>query len=167
MSLFDSVFEALDRSGTRYVVVGGVAVVLHGHARLTADLDIVVDLETPALKAALEELTRAGLSPRLPVDPMDFADPEIRKEWVEGRGMQVFTLRDSQDAMLEVDVFADSPIDFELLWNRSEVFEISGRSVHVAAISDLIQLKEIAGRPEDLLDIDALREITREREAGG
>lgn len=147
-------------------MVGGVAVVLHGHARLTADLDIVVDLETPALTAALEALMQTGLRPRLPVDAMDFADPAIRREWVEERGMQVFTLRDSQDVMLEVDMFADSPIDFELLWNRSEVVEISGRIVHIAAISDLIHLKEIAGRPEDLLDIEALREIAGEREAG-
>ncbi|RIK07191.1 MAG: hypothetical protein DCC49_10585 [Acidobacteria bacterium] len=88
MSLFDSIFEALDRTGTAYVVVGGVAVVLHGHARLTADLDIVVNLETSALKAALSELTRIGLRPRLPVNAMDFADPAIRREWVPEGGWE-------------------------------------------------------------------------------
>lgn len=42
MALFEPVFRALDTSGARFVVVGGVAVVLQGHARLTADLDLVV-----------------------------------------------------------------------------------------------------------------------------
>ena len=34
-----------------YVIVGGVAVVLHGYARMTAGLDLVVDLESSAAKA--------------------------------------------------------------------------------------------------------------------
>jgi hypothetical protein len=42
--LFRPVFEALDAARVRYVVVGGLAVVLHGHARLTADLDLMIDL---------------------------------------------------------------------------------------------------------------------------
>jgi hypothetical protein len=39
---FEQIFEALGQAGVRYVVVGGVAVVLHGHPRLTADRDLVV-----------------------------------------------------------------------------------------------------------------------------
>ena len=42
MPLFEPVFAALERAGSRYVVVGGVAVVLQGHARFTADLDLVI-----------------------------------------------------------------------------------------------------------------------------
>ena len=45
MAIFEAIFAALDACGGRYVVVGGVATVLHGHARLTADVDIVVDLD--------------------------------------------------------------------------------------------------------------------------
>ncbi len=37
---FEPIFEALDESGAQYVVVGGLAVVLHGYARLTADVAI-------------------------------------------------------------------------------------------------------------------------------
>jgi hypothetical protein len=49
-----SVFAALERAKVRYLVVGGVAVVLHGHLRVTADLDL--DLEdADALTAILEE----------------------------------------------------------------------------------------------------------------
>ena len=44
MSTIASVFAALDEAGARYVVVGGLAVVLHGYARLTSDIDLVVDL---------------------------------------------------------------------------------------------------------------------------
>ena len=44
VSLFEPIFEALNRAQVRYVVVGGFATVLHGHARLTADIDLVIDL---------------------------------------------------------------------------------------------------------------------------
>lgn len=45
MSLYVPVFEALNDMQVRYVVVGGLATVLHGYARLTADIDLMVDLE--------------------------------------------------------------------------------------------------------------------------
>jgi hypothetical protein len=45
MSLYVPVFEALNGMQVRYVVVGGLATVLHGYARLTADIDLMVDLE--------------------------------------------------------------------------------------------------------------------------
>jgi hypothetical protein len=43
--LFEPIFEALNSVQVRYIVVGGVATVLHGFARLTADLDLIVDLD--------------------------------------------------------------------------------------------------------------------------
>lgn len=43
MPLFEPLFAALEEGDVRYVVVGGLATVLHGHARLTADVDLVID----------------------------------------------------------------------------------------------------------------------------
>ena len=57
MGTYDEVFRALDAASVRYVVVGGTAVVLQGHARLTIDLDLVVDLSQQELSAALDALT--------------------------------------------------------------------------------------------------------------
>ena len=45
MALFEPVFAALEMARARYVVVGGLATVLHGFARLTDDIDLVVDLD--------------------------------------------------------------------------------------------------------------------------
>jgi hypothetical protein len=95
MALFEPLFQALNDAGVRYVVVGGLAVVLHGHARLTVDVDLVVDLgEDQALKA-IETLVRLGLRPRVPVNPRDFADPAARASGFHF-GMQVFSMSDPQ-----------------------------------------------------------------------
>jgi hypothetical protein len=159
MTLFEPIFAALERAGVRYVTVGGVAVVLHGHARLTADLDLAVDLAPRAATEAIDALTALGFRPRLPVEASGFADPAVRRRWITERGMTVFSLWDPDDPLRSVDLFVEHPIDFEELWARSVVVDIEGTPARVASITDLIRLKRAAGRPVDLEDIAALEEI--------
>ncbi|HEY7762600.1 MAG TPA: hypothetical protein VIC52_06250 [Actinomycetota bacterium] len=159
MTLFEPIFAALERAGVRYVTVGGVAVVLHGHARLTADLDLAVDLAPRAASEAIDALTALGFRPRLPVEASGFADPAVRRRWITERGMTVFSLWDPDDPLRSVDLFVEHPIDFEELWARSVVVDIEGTPARVASITDLIRLKRAAGRPVDLEDIAALEEI--------
>jgi len=159
VTLFEPIFAALERAGVRYVTVGGVAVVLHGHARLTADLDLIVDLAPQAAANALDALTSIGFRPRLPVEVDGFADPAVRERWINQQGMTVFSMWDPDDPLRSVDLFVEQPIDFEELWARSVVVDIDGTPVRVVSIEDLIRLKRIAGRPVDLEDVAALEEI--------
>jgi hypothetical protein len=47
MRMFEPIFAALAERGVWFVVVvGGVAVALHGHPRSTVDLDLVIDPES-------------------------------------------------------------------------------------------------------------------------
>ena len=164
MSPLESIFEALNRAGVRYVVVGGVAVVLHGFARVTGDLDLVIDLDPPAARRAIEALLSLGLRPRVPVDALAFADAGVRASWVRDKRMRVFTMLDPANALRQVDLFAEHPLPFEDLWARAEVMTTTATTVHVAAIPDLIAMKHQAGRPRDRADIEALREVLRRRE---
>jgi hypothetical protein len=163
MSLFEPVFVALNSAGARYVVVGGLATVLHGYARLTADIDMIVDLDPPELKKTLMAMASLGLRPRAPVDPLAFADEEVRRSWIVEKGMTVFSFWDPKVPMREVDLFVEHPIPFTELWERSDLVELDQTSVRIASILDLIALKRLAGRPEDLQDIEALEEIARQR----
>ena len=167
MSLFEPIFEALNRAQIRYVVVGGFATVLHGHARLTADVDIVIDLSPEQSRRAVQTLVTLGFRPRAPVDPLAFADPAVRRQWATEKGMQVFTLSDPANPMREVDLFVEHPMDFEDLWRASEVIELSGTVVRIASIPHLIRLKRLAGRPQDLADVEALEIILRRKEGRG
>jgi hypothetical protein len=167
MALFEPLFTALNEGGVRYVVVGGVATVLHGHARLTADVDLVIDLERDACRRTLEVLAHLGLRPRLPVDAMDFADPATRRRWVEEKGMRVFSLVDPENPLRSVDLFAEPVLDFEELWANAKVIPLRESAVRVASIPHLIELKRLAGRPKDLDDIARLEEIQRRKEESG
>ncbi|MBF8261986.1 MAG: hypothetical protein HW376_1515 [candidate division NC10 bacterium] len=110
--LYEELFRGLAAARIRYVVVGGVALVLHGVVRFTADLDLLVALDPENLDAFLEAMEDLGYKSKLPLRAKAFADPQMRAEWKEMRGMQVFTFYHPQRPMELVDVFIDEPIDF-------------------------------------------------------
>jgi len=136
-----------------------VATVLHGHPRLTVDLDLAIDLSADQPSKAVRALTQLGLAPVLPVDAMDFADPAVRADWVATRNLTVFSLYDPADPLRRVDVFAEEPVPFEGLWERAVDVTLAGVVARVASIEDLIIMKRLAGRPKDLADIEALETI--------
>lgn len=159
MSVYDDVFRALTAAGVPFVVVGGVAVVLHGHARMTVDLDLVIDLASRPAAAAIDVLLGLGLVPRLPVEAHAFADPEQRKQWVEQRNLQVFSMYDPANPLREVDLFATEPIPFHELHADAAKVTVGQVPVRIASLPHLLQLKRQAGRPQDLEDIAALTEL--------
>lgn len=166
MALFEPVFSALNASGTRYVIVGGLAVVLHGHPRLTADVDLVLDLEPAAARRALEALKGLGLKARAPVDPLAFADARQRESWISEKGMTVFSLFSPSNPLLIIDLFVREPLPFEGLWARAETLDLGGTKVRVASLDDLIAMKKAVGRPQDLMDIEALGALRQKRRGG-
>jgi predicted nucleotidyltransferase len=159
MGTYDAVFRALQEAAVRYVVVGGTAVVLQGHARLTVDLDLVVDLAPEQVSAAMRALTAIGLQPRLPVDAESFADPTVRRGWVEQRNLLVFSMFHPGDPRLEVDLFATEPLPFDELYDDASTFTVDGVDVRVASRRHLIAMKRTAGRLRDLDDIAALEAL--------
>ena len=96
MGLYDDVYAAFEAAGVRYVVVGGLAVVMSGHVRATVDLDVVVDLAPAPALQAVHALEGLGFQPRVPVSATDFADPAIRESWIRDKHMQVLSFYDPQ-----------------------------------------------------------------------
>lgn len=158
MNQFDSIFAALQATGVRYVVVGGVAVNLHGYQRFTKDLDLVIELVPDQALKALEALKAIGYKPNVPVKLADFADPVIREGWIRDKGMLVFQMY-SDRARMSIDIFVKYPVDFDELWGQGTQVELSGASPRIASIDHLILMKRAAGRPQDLLDIHKLETL--------
>lgn len=161
--MFEEFLAELDEAGVRFVVVGGLAVVIQGYARMTADIDLVLDLDSANVRRAIEVLTARGLRPLLPVNAADFANEVKRREWIEERNLEVFSMHDTKNPLLTVDLFAREPIPFDELWSRANVVPLGGRDIRVASIEDLIRMKRIAARSQDAIDIQHLEEIARRR----
>lgn len=158
---FGRLFSILSGANVRFIVAGGLAVLLHGIDRLTADVDVILDLATEPVQSAVTALAQAGYRPMAPVNAHDLADPAVRARWQREHQMQVFSFWDTANAMPTVDVMLETPIAFEALWHDAAVMNLHGVAVHVASISHLIQMKQQAGRPQDLADIEALQRLTR------
>ena len=150
--------QILNEAGVRYLVVGGVAVVLHGYLRTTDDLDLVIDLENDNVRRAVEALDAAGFRPRAPVSIRDFANPELRRLWVETKNMQVFSLWHERLPGFEVDLFVEAPFDFGGAWERRVEIHLEDTTAAVVSRDDLLKLKRAAGRPRDLDDLQAHEE---------
>lgn len=163
MSVFESIFQILNTAGVRYVVVGGLATVLHGYARLTADVDLAVDLAPEEATKMIRTLVAKGFRPQVPVPPEAFADPDAREVWLRDKHMLAFSLVDQVNPMRVVDLLLKPDVPFEELLDRSEEVVLNSTTVRIASIDDLIALKRHAGRPQDLADIEQLEAIRRRK----
>ena len=156
---FLGLFAVLAGARVRFVVVGGLALILHGLDRLTADVDLVIDLSAENVRDAVLALTAAGYRPMAPVDPSELADAGRRQEWRTTRNMQVFSFWDSTNRRPTVDIMLDAIVPFDELWSDSTMVSLGRHDVHVASIQHLIRMKDAAGRPQDRSDIERLKAL--------
>jgi hypothetical protein len=147
---------ALSAAGVRYVVVGGVAAVMHGVERVTYDLDLVIELTRESCLHAIDALLGIGYRARVPVDPHGFADPQMRESWVRDKNMMVFSFWDTTSRRAQIDIFVRYPLAFDSLWENATCIEIEGQVVRLASPAHLVHMKRKAGRPKDIDDIRAL-----------
>lgn len=143
--------------------MGGLATVLHGYARLTADVDLAVDLAPEEATKMIRTLVAKGFRPQVPVPPEAFADPDAREVWLRDKHMLAFSLVDQVNPMRVVDLLLKPDVPFEELLARSEEVVLNSTTVRIASIDDLIALKRHAGRPQDLADIEQLEAIRRRK----
>lgn len=154
----------LSAADVRYIVVGGVAVVLHGYLRVTADLDLVIDLDSENLYKAIDVFEREGFQPRPPVPLRAFCDAEERERWRREKNLLVFSLWHPRQAGFEVDLFIEEPFPFDVAYERASLVASGDVTVRVASIDDLVAMKRIAGRAKDAEDIEALLELKKANE---
>ncbi len=135
----------LEDSGLDYALCGGVALAFHGHPRFTKDIDLLVrkeDLEKVRKAAAKCGFTVEG--GRLPFR-LGKPDEQIIHRVSKVSGTEILTL----------DLLLVSP-GLEEVWNSRGVFEWKGRQVRAVSRDGLAQMKRLAGRKQDLADIEQL-----------
>ena len=156
----EAIVRALNDARVRYLIAGGLAVVAHGYVRFTADVDLVLGMDTPNLGAAIAALQGLGYRPRAPVLFEDFTDPSKRSEWMKDKALMVFSVHSDEHPATEIDLFIDPPFDFEPARARSQRASVApGVEAFFVGYDDLIAMKRKAGRPQDLEDIARLESL--------
>ncbi len=86
-------FRALDRENVRYVLIGGLALNIHGVERATMDVDLMLAMDAENLDAFCRAAESLGMTPVLPVSMKDFADRATLQRWISEKNMLAFALR--------------------------------------------------------------------------
>jgi predicted nucleotidyltransferase len=159
---FQRIFKELSDEGIDYIVIGGLAVNLHGIPRMTYNIDLMILLNARNIKKLVIKLKSWGYLPRVPVQPEDLADEQIRNIWVREKNMKAFSFFSDKQPLGEIDLFIDSPIPYEEMRKRATILDLGGVNVPVISIPDLIELKLKSGRKQDLSDIEHLRSLLEE-----
>jgi predicted nucleotidyltransferase len=153
----DEILRRLVERGVEFVVIGGIAAVLHGSARNTFDLDICFATDDANLTALADVLLALGARLKGVDESVPFV-PDARAL----RRVEMLTLVTS---LGELDVLTRPPgaPPYRELRRNADRYDLGGFNVSVASIDDLIAMKQAAGRPKDLLDVDELEAIKRLR----
>jgi len=153
--------RSLADSHVQYVLVGGLAVQLHGFLRATFDIDLVLAMDDENLVRFIDVAKGYGLKPGIPVPIESLRNAEQIDQWHREKGMLAFSLREPQVGGSVIDVLVRPDVSFEKLLANAVDGNFFGRSVSIASIDDLLAMKRIANRPKDQLDIIALEKIKR------
>jgi hypothetical protein len=155
----DEILRRLVERGVDFVVIGGIAAVLHGSARNTFDLDICVATDEANLAALGDVLTALGARLKGADEDVPFV-PDARTL----RQVELLTL---VTTLGELDVLVRPPgaPSYQDLRRNADRYDLGGFNVSVASVDDLIAMKQAAGRAKDLIDIEELEAIQRIRQS--
>lgn len=152
-------FSALERHKVEYVLIGGLAVSLHGIERATMDIDVTVAMTPENLSALVAMARELGMTPVLPVDLNTLSDIDQLAQWHQQRNLEAFALRAPGHAGITLDILLYPSVDFSGMRERAVTYNAGSVPVIVACIDDLIALKQAIGRPIDLTDIEHLKRL--------
>jgi predicted nucleotidyltransferase len=141
---FRDFIQALNNNNVRYIVVGGFAVIFHGHARVTGDMDVWVE----PVEKNYEQLVKAFHEFHMPVFDMtkeNFLSSDTIDVFVFGRKPVAI------DVMTKV-----KGLSFKACYKRSKIFESEGLAIRILHLNDLLTAKREAGRRKDIDDIEQL-----------
>jgi hypothetical protein len=147
----ERIFAVLDTHGVEYVVIGGLAVQVHGHVRMTNDVDLI-PAPTPR---NLERLATALIALDARV-----LNPGSQTLKIDAQMLPRAMLWQLSTPHGDIDVLHDAPgaAPFSELRERALVIAVGDRQIPIAGRDDLIRMKRARGRPVDLADIAALTE---------
>jgi hypothetical protein len=158
----ERIFAVLDRHRVEYVLIGGLAAVLHGSSLVTNDADICPKRSRANLRrlaAALEDLdarVRASGEP----DGVAFARDAAFLDRVEMLNLETTA------GQFDISFEPAGSDGYDALVTNCIEYDIDGVRVKVAALSDIIRSKQVANRLKDQAQLPHLYALDDEIERG-
>ena len=127
----------------KYLVIGGYAVSIHGYPRSTKDIDVCIEMSDLNATKMVEVIKDFGFG-SLKLNKEDF----LKKHFITQLGFPP----------LRIDILNDlDGVSFEEAWNNKKIVNIENVPVNFIGYNELIIVKQKAGRPQDIADVDKLK----------
>jgi predicted nucleotidyltransferase len=139
---FRDFVEHFNANQVRFLIVGGYAVAAHGLPRYTGDLDAWVWVGADNASRILRSLEAFGFS-NLGLEESDFNRPDR----VVQLGYPPYRI----DILTSIE-----GVDFDGAWERRVLIDLDGIEVPFIGREDLLTNKRVAGRPQDVADVNRL-----------
>ena len=138
--------EWLEAAGVRAMIIGGIAASILGRPRATRDIDILAVVPDDRWAQLLGSASAHGILPRIE-NPLEFA-----------HRTRVLLLRHTESG-IDIDIiFSGLPFEADAV-SRATVQDLGGVRVRLPQVEDLLIMKAIAHRPQDLRDIEGLLDV--------
>jgi len=141
----EGLLRSLSDHGVRFVVIGATAFPVHGYARATLDVDLLIEPTRENAERTLQALGAFGY------DVSDVTVDDLLRFKVLIR-----------QYVVAADVHPGAAgVTFEGVWGRRVLAPYGKTEVAFASLDDLIAMKEAAGRPKDQEDLRHLRALKK------
>lgn len=158
MTDLPNLIEALSSRDVRFIVIGGIAGVAHGAARVTFDIDCVYERSPENIARLVEAIT--AVAPTLRGAPAGLPFRFDVSTVLAGLNFTLDTTAGPLDLFGEVAGGGD----YARLLPHAEELRVFGRTCRVVSLKKLIELKRAAGRPKDFEAIAELESLAEERD---
>ena len=152
-----AVLKALTAAHVEFILIGGLAAIVHGSARVTYDIDVLYNREEDNLGRLASSLAPFFPYPRGAPKGLPF-------EWSKNKLQHGcnFTL---VTTLGDIDLLGLVPGNgtYETILPNSQPITLEGSTFPVVSLSDLIHLKTAAGRPKDLEALAELEILMRQK----
>lgn len=141
----EKLLKLLKDHNVDFVIIGATAFPVHGYSRATLDIDIFIRPEQSNAERTHKALTEFGY------DLTDVNTSDLLKKKLLIR-----------QYILETDIHPFvKGIDFDRVWENKVKAKFGRTTVFFASLENLIQMKEAAGRPKDLEDLEFLHRLKK------
>lgn len=155
--LLYEITDAFESAELEYALVGGYAMALHGLVRATIDIDLALNLKLADFELAESVLKKIGLQSRLPVRAQDII--KMREEYIERRNLIAWSFVDYKNPSRQVDIL----ITKDLRRLKTTRISVGKRKISIITLHELLNMKAESGRPQDLIDIENIKEKINEK----
>jgi len=138
-----------NKHNVKYLVIGGYAVSVHGYPRSTKDIDLCIEMSETNASKMIQVIKDFGFS-SLKLKNEDF----LKKDSITQLGFPP----------LRIDILNDlDGVSFEEAWNNKKIISFENVAVNFIGYNDLLIVKQKAGRPQDIADVEKLKKRNKKK----